>query len=204
MNLANVTAASLGKQIGKEVPEVAVIIAKHAVAGLDSQALADLIGVDASEIQALEDDPVYQEVRGIIGALMAEATADQGLIWDAIEDIAGRRLLERIERETDPEFLLKAAATANRMTRRNDKSNVLEPGLTGRAVAIKLTRRMVERITGDGTRIEAVEEKLSIHDGSMTNPHFDEVNQFLGLNPVKIQAPADASLLADMGFEEAA
>jgi hypothetical protein len=207
MNLANVDHRSLTTQLGKEIPEVMVIVAKHRVAGLSTESLAELIGCDVAEIESLEADPIYQEVRGVIGALVAAQGADQGFIWDSIEDTAARRLLERIAKETDPEFLLRAAATANKMTRRNqDRSlgNVLEPGLAGRKVAVVLSKRMVERLTGDGTRTVATEQKLSIHDGSMSNPGFDEVNELLGLVPTRIAAPADASLLTDMGFEEAA
>jgi hypothetical protein len=205
MNLANVNHTSLSEQLGREVSEVAVIIAKHSVAGLDSAALAELIGCEQSEIETLERDPDYIEVRGVIGALVAASTADQPFIWDAVEDIAGRRLLERIQKETDPEFLLKAAATANRMTRRNARENrPLEPGLAGKRVSVQLTKRMVERLTGDGSTITSTEERLSIHDGSMSNPQFEEVDRLLGLSPMRIQAPPQAGLLADMGFEEAA
>lgn len=176
MNLAGVTHESLGKQLGKAVPEVFVVLAKHSVGGLDTGSLADIIGCEVHEIEEVERDELYQEVRGVIGALVAASTANQPLIWDSIENIAGQRLLEKIERENDPEFLLKAAATANRMNRRNARENqTLEPALAGRKVPIQLTRRMVERLTGDGTRITTTEEKLSIHDGSMLNPAFEEV-----------------------------
>lgn len=205
MNLASVNHTALTAQLGKEVPEVMVVLAKHSVAGLGVESLADLIGCEPAEIEALESDELYKEVRGVIGALVAAASADQPFVWDSIEDIAGRRLLERIEQETDSEFLLKAAATANRMTRRNGRENQpLEPSLAGRQVSVKLTRRMVERLTGDGTTVTATEEKLSIHDGSMLNPAFEEVDKLLGLTPIKVHAPSDASLLSDMGFEEAA
>lgn len=205
MNLASVNHTALAKQLGKEIPEVMVVLAKHSVAGLSHESLADLIGCTVAEIEEIEEDELFKEVRGVIGALVAAASADQPFVWDSIEDIAGRRLLERIERETDPEFLLKAAATANRMTRRNGRdSQPLEPSLAGRQVSVKLTKRMVERLTGEGTRVTESEERLSIHDGTMLNPAFEEVDKLLGLTPIKIHAPSEATLLSDMGFEEAA
>ncbi len=206
MNLANMNHLTLSTQLEKEVPEVFVIVAKHRVAGLGTEALADLIGCKAEEIDELESDTLYIEVRGIIGAMAASATADQGFIWDSIENIAGKRLLERIETERDPEFLLRAAATANRMTRRSSRNAdaILEPALAGKKVGITLTRRMVERLTADGTKETATEERLSIHDGSMKNPNFDEVSGLLGLKPAKVFVPSDAQLLSDMGLDEIA
>lgn len=205
MNLANVNSSSLSAQLAKEVPDVMVVVAKHRVAGLGIESLAELIGCSVDEIEELESDPIYVEVRGLIGALAASTTADQGFIWDSIEDIAGRRLLERIETERDPEFLLRAAATANRMTRRSqrERDQVLEPALAGKKVSIQLTRRMVERLTNEGTT-RVTEDRLSIHDGSMSNPGFEEVNALLGLVPVKVSRPSEAQLLSDMGLEELA
>ena len=206
MNLANVNHQTLSRQLDKEVPEVFVVVAKHRVAGLGPESLADLIGCEVADIEELESDPLYVEVRGVIGALAASATADQGFIWDSIESIAGRKILDRLEQERDPEFLLKAAATANRMTRRSSRERdaVLEPALAGKKVGITLTRRMVERLTADGTREVAQEDRLSIHDGSMKNPNFDEVSGLLGLKPTKVLAPTDAQLLSDMGLDDLA
>lgn len=199
MNLSNVNHSTLSTQLAKEVPEVFVVVAKHRVAGLGADSLAELIGCSVEEIETIESDELYLEVRGVIGAMAATTTADQGFIWDSIEDTAARRLLERVETECDPEFLLRAASVANRMTRRSqrNKDEVLEPALAGKRVSIQLTRRMVERLTGDGTRVTSSEERLSIHDGSMTNPGFDEVNELLGLGPMRITAPPSARLLAE-------
>jgi hypothetical protein len=204
MNLANVNHDTLSTQLSKPVSEVMVVVAKHRVAGVSCESIAEMIGCDPHEIEALESEPLYAEVRGIIGALATASTADQPFIWDSIETIAGRRLMDRIERENDPEFLLRAAATANRMIRRNGSTlgQPLEPSAAGRSVAVKLTRRMVEKFTQDGTRMVATEEQLSIHDGSMVNPQFSEVNDLLGLRPGVIQAPGHADVVRNLGLEE--
>lgn len=200
MNLANVNHEALSKQIGQPVSEVMVVVAKHSVAGVGVDSLAELIGCDPSDIEALESSELYREVRGIIGALAASAAADQGLIWDSIEAIAGRKLLERIETSRDEEFLLRAAATANRMTRRNSTlGQPLEPARAGQSAAITLTRRMVERFTSGSTRV--TEEQMSIHDGSMRNPQFEEVQSLLGLQPARLKAPPEPDVLRDLGID---
>lgn len=184
MNLANITHETLSRQLDKEVPEVFVVIAKHAVAGMDLESIADIIGCELDDVQQIEHDSIYKEVRLIVGSLVAGSHADQPMIWDSIESIAGRRLLDRIEHERDPEFLLKAAATANRMHRRSRSHEaVLDPSRGNGKAAVVLTSRMIERITQAGHRQVLTERTISISDGSMVNPSFEEINQALGVRP---------------------
>lgn len=202
MNLAGINHQSLSTQLDKPVTEVMVVVAKHRVAGVGLESLAETIGCAVADLEELESDPVYIEVRGVIGALTASANADQGLLWDSIEQVAAKKLLARTETERDTDTLLRIAATANRMTRRvTSARQPLDPGVQGRKVSIQLTRRMVERLTSDGASVRASEDSVSIHGGSMSNPDFEEVNQLLGLQPAKIAAHADAQILAELGFE---
>lgn len=201
MNLANVNHETLTAQLDKPVSEVMVIVAKHRAAGIDIESLSEMIGCTPAELEELESDPVYLEVRGVIGALTASVTADQSLLWDSIEQKAATKLLQRVDTERDMDTLLRIAATANRMTRRNapQRGGTLDPGVPGRKVSIQLTRRMVERLTSDGAQVRAGEESVSITSG-ISNPDFDEVNNLLGLQPGRITAPSDAQILADLGF----
>jgi hypothetical protein len=201
MNLANVNHETLSTQLNKEVSEVMVVVAKHRAAGIGLDTLSEMIGCTEAELEQLESDPVYSEVRGIVGALTASVTADQGLLWDSIEQKAASRLLQRVEAERDTDTLLRIAATANRMTRRAaaTRNPALDPGQQGRKVSIQLTRRMVERLTGEGATVRASEESVSI-TGGISNPQFEEVDQLLGLQPSRIVAPGEAQILADLGF----
>ena len=201
MNLANVNHETLSTQLNKPVSEVMVVVAKHRAAGIGLDSLAEMIGCTEADLEELESDPVYAEVRGIVGALTASVTADQALLWDSIEQRAASRLMQRVEQERDTDTLLRIAAVANRATRRSSvsKGGTLDPGVQGRKVAIQLTRRMVERLTGDGATVRASEESVSI-TGGLSNPQFEEVNDLLGLQPTRITAPADAQILSDLGF----
>lgn len=184
MNLANITHETLSSQLGREIPQVFVVIAKHRIAGVDCESIAETIGCEPKEVEDIESDDSYKEVRQILGAMVAASQADQGLLWDSIESIAAHKLLERLQYERDNDFLLRAAATANRMTRRNQpiKGGILDPGTTRRTVSVQLTKRMVEKITAQGHRQVVEEKKLSIHDGSMKTPSFDEVDSLLGVS----------------------
>jgi len=201
VNLANVTHKSLTQSLGQEVPEVYVVIAKHQTSGFSNEQIAEIIGCESTEIDEIESDELFTTVRQTLGAMVAANQADQAHIWDSLEVIAGRRLLDRIEMERDPEFLLKVAATANRMNRRaKPQGGVLDPIRTGKA-AVTLTSRMVEKITAAGHRSVMSERTLSIHDGSMANPTFAEVDELLairglGLKPARI-APQEEMLDID-------
>lgn len=207
MSLMKVTAETLSRDLEKEVPEVYVVIAKHQAAGMDADSIADIIGCEPSEINEATDDPVFKEVRQIIGALAAQTQADQPFIWDALEATASRRLLDRVETERDPEFLLKVAATANKMTRRSKlhDNGILDPSRSSGRAAVTLTSRMVQRITAEGHREIQTERKLSIHDGSMSNPSFEEVGGLLagnqGLKPAKIPVQQENALMEELNRE---
>lgn len=204
MTVATINHETLSTQLGQEVSEVMVVVAKHRAAGVGLEQLADMIGCSVAELEELELSPVYTEVRGIIGALTASLNADQGLLWDSIEQKAATKLLARVEVERDTDTLLRIAATANRMTRRvgAPKGGPLDPSLQGGKVSIQLTRRMVERLTGEGATVRASEESVSIHGGSMSNPSFDEVSELLSLKPERIIAPAEAEIFRELGFDD--
>lgn len=187
MNLMKITADSLSRDLETEVPDVYVVIAKHQITGLTNESIAEIIGCEASDIDDACAEPLFKQVRQMIGALAAQSSANQPFIWDSLETIAGQRLLDRIETERDPEFLLKVAATANKMNRRSKlhDNGILDPSRSPGRAAITLTSRMVERITAEGHREVKAERTLSIHDGSMANPSYEEVDGLLAAKPVR-------------------
>lgn len=184
MSLMKVTAETLSRDLDQEVPEVMVVVAKHQITGMDNESIAEIIGCQTAEIDELCESELFKSVRQVVGALAASMQADQPYIWDALESTASSRLLDRIETERDPEFLLKVAATANKMNRRSrlHDNGILDPSRAPGKAAITLTSRMVARITASGHREITAERKLSIHDGSMKNPSFEEVGQLLTPN----------------------
>ena len=180
MNLYEINGTSLAKTFGiQEIPEEFVIVAKHLVMGLTQEQIADTIGCEVTVIHEVEADELFKQVKAFVGGVYAEQQANQSAGWDAIESIAMAGLIKRLALEKDKEFLLKAAAVANRAARRTaPPQNVIDATRSGRTT-ITLTQRLVQKINEAGTRETTAEKTLSIRDGSMANPSFKEIDSLL-------------------------
>ena len=184
MSLMDVTHESLTRQLEREVPEVYVIIAKHSVLGMDDEAIREVIGCEQSELSEVLNDPLYREVRLIIGGMHAQQGIDQTTGWDKLEQLALKNLVRRAELpNVDPEFMLRVAAIANKAQRRHQagkEAGVLDG--TGRTAKISLTTRLVRSFNRSGEETQTVEKQLSIADGSMGNPSFEELDGLLNVS----------------------
>lgn len=183
MSLMDITHESLTRTLSREVPEVYVIVAKHTVLGMDEDTIREVIGCDKAELDLVLNDPLYREVRQIIGAAQLDSVVDLTTGWDKLEQHAVTNLVDRVKVSRDPDFLLKVAAVANKAQRRHSQGKeqgILDPN-SGGVRRISLTTRLVERYQNrDGTTHErGVERQLSITDGSAQNPSFEEVDDLL-------------------------
>jgi hypothetical protein len=182
MSLMDITHESLSRQLSREVPEVYVIIAKHAVLGMEDEMIREVIGCEKKDLDAILDDPSYREVRLIIGAAQAESVVDLTTGWDKLEQHAVTNLVDRVKISRDPDFLLRVAAVANKAQRRHQagkNEGVLDSTNAG-VRRISLTTRIVERFASrDGITDRATEKQLSITDGSASNPSFEEIDNLL-------------------------
>lgn len=187
VNLLDITHESLSRQLDREVPEMYVVIAKHSVLGLDDSAILEIIGCEKDELNEVLNDPLYREVRIFIGAAHAQAGVDQATGWDKLEQLALGNLVSRAGLpNVDPEFMLKVAAAANKAQRRakaGRDEGILDP-TAGRKATINLTSRLVKSFSRDGTETHTIEKQLSIHDGSMSNPSFGDVDELLNVSTV--------------------
>ena len=181
MSLMNVNHESLTRDLGREVPPVYVVIAKHSVLGMDDDGVKEVIGCTSEELQEVLADPLYREVRLVIGTVQAQQTVGQTEGWDHLEQFALKNLAKRVEVSQDPDFLLRVAAVANKAQRRANagrNEGILDPA-QGRRATISLTTRLVQTLQGPA-REET--RTLSIEDGSMKNPNFDEINGLLSVH----------------------
>jgi len=188
MSLLDITHESLSRQLDREVPEIYVVIAKHSVLGMDEDAIREIIGCTPQELSEVLNEPLYREVRIFIGAAHGQQAIDQSTGWDKLEQLALGNLVKRAALpNVDPEFMLRVAAVANKAQRRvqaGKNEGVLDT--TGKTAKISLTTRLVRSFQRDGTETQAIEKHLSISDGSMSNPTFEDVDDLLNVS----QTPA--------------
>jgi hypothetical protein len=182
MSLMNVTAKSLTQDLATEVPEIYVVIAKHAVLGMDRDSICEVLGCTDAELAEVENDSLYKQVRQIVGAAQAQARVSQTVSIDAVEEMAWAKLAERMPYEKDSEFLLRVAAVANKAVRRQGpQQNVLDPSRAAGRTAITLTQRLVRKLSNGAGEISE-ERSISIVDGTMKQASFDEVDSLLSVS----------------------
>lgn len=183
MSMLTMTAASLGQQIGQVVPDLYVTIAKNSIVGMDANQIADILGVTPQEIQDVQADQTYRDVRLLLAAEYAKTQIESDFTWDMIESAAVQGLAKRVPLERDTDTLLRIAAVANKAQRRNAVNNnkVLDPSQGGTRVALTLTSRITERLRNG--RMEREETRqISVVDGSAQNPKFEDIDQLLGVS----------------------
>lgn len=189
MSFMTTTAKTLSQDLNKEVPDMYVVVAKHSVLGVPDDSIADTIGCTLDEVRELQSDELYKEIRQILGAKHLESRAQTEGGWDELEALAVKKLVERAPFEKDTDTLLRIATYANKAVRRSPRdTGVLDPANAPRRVAITLTSRIIEKLATPaaglpaGTNAERITERqLSIRDGSMGNPGFEEIDAFLGV-----------------------
>lgn len=184
MSIIQITSETLTRDLGKEVPEIYVVIAKHSILGLDTHALAEMLGVPLVEVQEVEADPTYVEIRLILAAAHAQATADVDFSWDSLEQIALKNLHQRLPFERDGDFNLKVAAMANRAQRKHipNQQRVLDPQSGGTRVALQLTSRIVQKFSGGQQQITEEIREVSVTNGTAQNPTFEDIDSLLGVS----------------------
>src|SRR5574343_6839 len=115
--LLDVTTDSIYRDLGIEVPEIYVVIAKNDVLGMDSESIRELLGCTVAELKEVQDDESYKQTRQYIAGRQAQLGADQTAGWDQIENVAIQNLAKRLPFEKDGDFLLRVAAVANKAQR---------------------------------------------------------------------------------------
>jgi len=202
--LLDITTETLTRDLGIEVPEIYVVIAKHSVLGMDSESIRELLDCTKAELAEIESSESYKTTRLYVAGRYAQQGVDQTTGWDQIEQISMMNLIKRLPFEKDGDFLLRVAAVANKAQRRHQKATgVLDPSTrTGRTV-ITLTQRLTQRLTG-GNEQTVEERQLSISDGSMSNPSFEEVDSLLSVTgkPVLSRAVEIRTRTVEPSFDE--
>lgn len=182
MNMMALNKDSLSQQLGREVTEILVVIAKNDIAGMPPEGIAKLLGVSIPEVEELQAQQDYKDVRLLLGAESATMLAGKDSNWNSIEHFALTRLVERMSGIRDTDELLKIAAVANKAIRRQEPmAQHLDPSSGITRVPLKLTKRITERLNGDGSRSREEVQSISILSGTAQNPSFAEIDSALGV-----------------------
>lgn len=189
MSLISITTESLAAQLGKsEIPDSFLLVAKNSVLGLSAQEIADILGVDKTAVEEIEQDEDYRDVRLLVAAHHNESSINRDLSWDELERLALNNLVKRVNSgNLDTDTNLRIAALANRATRRHLPTNhTLDASTSGGRVGITLTKRVIERLTNSGAERETTEQ-VSFRHGAISNPSFADIDNALGVtNRAKI------------------
>lgn len=182
MSATAVTVDYVKTILGREVEEINLTVAKSNALGLDSETIANSIGVSRDDIEELMQGQDYKDVRLLVGAQMLQERVDRDTGWDGIESLAVGKLQRRTELENDTDTLLRIAAVANRATRRTappKESGPLDPSQAGARVPLTLTRRYTEKLGSDGSIERSETQQISVLNGSAINPKFEDVRSLL-------------------------
>lgn len=181
MSFVGITKESLEQALEREIPDVHLLVAKNSILGLDAAAIAEVLGVSTNEIQGIEEDREYKEVRVHVAAHYNNNSIERDFDWDAIESQALKNIGRRIANETSLETNLKVAAVANRAARRHSPVNKpLHAGEAGGLVQLKLTKRIIERLSNDGGAERETISEVSLRSG-YSNPTFADIDEHLGV-----------------------
>lgn len=202
MNMMTMNAESLSKDLNESVPELYVLIAKNAVAGIDSQGIAELMGVSRAEVDEITETQLYKDCRLLLAQEFARGRMEADFSWDSLEQHALKNLSKRIQFEQDPEFNLKVAVMANKAQRRiTGGKEVLDPSQGGVRVPLNLTSRIVKRLnqkTGEASIEET--RTVSLTDGSAVNPSFEDIDKMFGVSARPAIAANATSRTQDADF----
>lgn len=184
MTFAELNHAKMQEMLGREIPEMLVLIAKNMILGSESQAVADILGASRSEVDALIESQDYKDCHLIMAAHYNNQSVETDITYDDIEARAIRNLAKRVDNEKDVDKLIRIATMANRAQRRHKPmANHLDTSAGGEVVKLNLSRRIIERLSNNGP-VREEHQQISI-TGRDLNPTFEQVSQLLERAPAK-------------------
>lgn len=184
MSFAELNHGKMQEMLGREIPEMLVLVAKNMILGSDSSMVADLLGVPRAEVDALVESQDYKDCHLVMAAHYNNQSVETDITYDDIEARALKNLSKRVDNEKDVDKLIRIATMANRAQRRHKPmTNHLDPTAGGETVRLNLSRRIIERLSNNGP-VREEHQQISI-TGRDLNPTFEQVSQLLERAPAK-------------------
>lgn len=175
-------------------------IANMEIMGVMHTGIAGVLGVSEGLISQIVAKEEYQQIKGVLLATKYEDAEKGDSNWDKLERMAVDNLINTAGWNTDPDFLLRAAAVANRAQRRGRMTNNDPlPNQMGKRVVVNLSQVFVGKlqdINGDAHRVsfngnggtDQTENGFAVdlaHDGSTENKNetLNKVMQIASQTP---------------------
>lgn len=184
-SLSSMNAATLSQTLGREISDAVVLVAKSVILGGDESTIADALGVTRQDVLELMETQDYKDSFLILSSHYQNQSISTDLTYDDIESKALQLIAKKLDRETDPDRLLRIATMANKAIRRNKpQAAQLDPSQVGQRVHLTLSKRIIEKL--QGTNVERTEvQEISIK-GRNLNPSFQDVDEFFGVKKPRI------------------
>lgn len=183
-SLSEMTPATMGEMLGREVGDAVVLVAKNLILGGSEETVAGILGVDVGDVKELMQGQDYKDCYLLMAAQYNADNIQADLSYDKIEGIALRKIANGLDREKDLDKLVRIATMANRAVRRqkvNHNDDILDPGRAAGRVSLTLTRRLVEKLQNGGVSREETQQ-ISIRGGAAT-PSFEEISDMFEGKP---------------------
>lgn len=173
---------TLSEMLGRPVSDAVVLVAKNLVLGGSPESVAQILGVQDSEVQEIMESQDYKDVYLLMAAQYNSDAIRRDLSYDEIESEALAKLMKALDRDPgkDIDKLIRVATMANRAVRRQTMAQhdgILDPGSANGQVRLTLTKRIIDRLNMTGEHSRQITEQISIHAGS-TKPTFEEISKF--------------------------
>lgn len=123
-------------------------IASLVMHGLSDDDICDAVGISPQLLKVMREDPDFTEAYAEkkLEAVEREIRMNEG--WDGIEDLAIAKVIDSFKWNSDPDFALRAAMAANKMTRRSRAPATLDANNGSHVVTITLNQQFVTTLDG--------------------------------------------------------
>ena len=145
-------------------------IARMALFDVPYKQIAHAIGVTEGRVTQLMETEEYKDILEKLAAENFEKHDSMNGAWDTIEAVALNNIMDHLNWSKDADFALKAAAVANRATRRGQINNRAIDGRTGVRAVIHLSAQFVEKLQVNTVHVaNGADSPVNGHTNGHTN-----------------------------------
>lgn len=134
-------------------------IAKFETLGVSEDETLRVLGMELEEFNKIKQDENYKVIYAELIEKKLEEIDILNRGWDAVEEMALERVMTKLSVGSDPDYALKAAALANRATRKQTSNKTIDGSFDERRANISLTSKFVLKLEKVG-----IDERVIDHE----------------------------------------